>query len=151
LSISAALAPWQEGVETVSYIVAIVAAAGASWTYHRNSQRERAKWAVQLYEKFYEENRYKAMREAFDCDANSAEAQSIVEEEQTAFTDYLNFFELVCILVRNKQLRKADVLDLFQYYLGCLARHKAVVDYIGTHGFEQLDRFLKEQSFAGKA
>jgi hypothetical protein len=145
------LAHWKDAAQTVSYIIGILAAAGAAWTYHTNSQRERAKWAVQLYEKFYEEDRYRNMREVFDCDPNSAQVADVVGQESTAFTDYLNFFELVGFLVQTKQLRKTDVVDLFQYYLGCLSRHDRVVGYIGTHGFEQLDRFLKEQRLSLKA
>ncbi len=128
-----------------------MAAILAVHTYYTNSRRERAKWAVQLYEKFYEGDRYKTMRETFDCDANSPEVRKVVQEESTEFTDYLNFFELVCFLVQTKQLRKSDVLDLFQYYMDCLVRHDGVLDYIRTHGFEQLSRFLSEQGFAAKA
>ena|ERR1039457_6744799 len=133
--------------QTFYYAAAAIAALGAFLTYVWNSRRERAKWLFQLYEKFYEVQTYKKMRELFDCDANSAEVQSAVQKEETDFTDYLNFFELVCCLVRKRQIRKMDVLDVFQYYLSRLKRHKSVAEYISTHGFEHLDRFLKEQSF----
>lgn len=151
MTIMLSIACWKDAAQTISYVVGVVVAVFAVWNYYENSQRERAKWAVQLYEKFFEADRYTKMREAFDCDANSGEVQSIVQEESTKFTDYLNFFELVCFLFRTKQLRRTDVLTLFHYYLGCLSRHERVRTYIGTHDFEQLDRFLKEENLQVKA
>jgi len=151
MTIMQSIACWRDAAQTISYVVGVVVAVFAVWNYYENSQRERAKWAVQLYEKFFEDNRYKDMREKFDCDPNSVEVQSIVQNESTDFTDYLNFFELVCFLLRTKQLRRTDILDLFHYYLACLLRHERVADYISTHGFEQLERFLKEQNLQVKA
>ena len=110
----------KESAQILSYLAAAVAAIGAFLTYLRNSRHERAKWAVNLYEKFFESEQYKKMREKFDCNTNSLEVQTVVEEEPTAFTDYLNFFEMVCFLVREKELRDTEVLAIFQYYLGCL-------------------------------
>jgi hypothetical protein len=69
---------------------------------------------------------------------------AIVNEERTVFTDYLNFFEMVCFLVSEKELHDTQVLAIFQYYLSCLVKHESVTLYINTHGFEYLDRFLKE-------
>jgi hypothetical protein len=48
-------------------LVGIVSAILALRTYTTNSKRERAKLAVQLFEKFYEGERYKKVREALDC------------------------------------------------------------------------------------
>lgn len=88
------------------------------------------------------------MREIFDCAANSPDAAAVVRQESAAFTDYLNFFELVSFLAETKQLSERDVLRLFDYYLKCLKRHPQVVDYIQSKdkGFEQLSRFLARLS-----
>ena len=137
---------WKDAAQLASYAVGIIAAVLAVWTYRSNSRRERAKWAVQLYEKFYETELYKEMRNKLDCPADSKEVIDIVRQESFAFTDLLGFFELVAVLADNKQLSKRDVLDLFDYYLRCLGRHAAVVSYINepVNGFEHLSRFLRE-------
>ncbi len=139
------LASWKDAAQTVSYVGALIAAGLAWWTYHTNSQRERAKWAVQLYEKFYEEKSYRDMRDALDCDAASPDIEKLVHEEKPEFTDYLNFFELVCFLGKTNQISESDVLTLFEYYLRCLKRHPSVIRYINKpdHGFEQLREFLR--------
>lgn len=127
-------------------MLGIGAAVVAAITYASNSRRERAKWAVQLYEKFYESDRYKEMRESLDCDSDGELVLRYVGQESAAFTDYLNFFELVTFLTESKQLSKADVLRLFQYYLHCLKRHTSVMKYVDDEdkGFEQLRRFLSK-------
>jgi uncharacterized protein YdiU (UPF0061 family) len=122
LAISPVYEGWKEAAQAAYYIAAIVAAAGALLTYIQNSRRERAKWAVQLYEKFYETQRYQEMRDRLDCKADCDEIRTLIEQEPSAFTDYLNFFELVTFLAESKQVPKSDVLRLFQYYLGCLKK-----------------------------
>ena len=139
---------WKAVAEILSCGVAVVTAIGALITYRGNSRRERAKWAVQLYEKFYEAADYKRIRDELDCTANSAKVTDIVNRESPAFTDYLNFFELVAFLASDKQLSESDVLGLFQYYLHCLKRHNAVIKYVNDKdkGFEQLRGFLNKAS-----
>jgi len=84
------------------------------------------------------------MRNLLDCEANGPPIQCLVNEEGSDFTDYLNFFELAVYLSETKQISKADVNGLFQYYLNCLNRHDAVKNYLNNddNGFEQLKRFL---------
>lgn len=137
---------WKSLAEIASFGVGMLAAIGALLTYRSNSQRERAKWAVQLYEKFYEGDRYKEMRDRLDCTSDAADVQKLVSQEPSIFTDYLNFFELVTFLAETKQLSKDDVLRLFQYYLHCLKRHKVVMKYINNKdkGFEQLSEFFNK-------
>ncbi len=140
-----ALSSWYYAAQTASYVVGMIAAAVAVWTYRANSQRERAKWVVQLYEKFYEDTRYRAVREALDCEVTTPQVGVLVGPGAAPeFTDYLNFFELVCFLKRTKQLRSSDVLTLFDYYLKCLKRHAKVRDYINNreNSFGELKHFL---------
>ena len=132
-----------------SYAIGTIAVFVTAFTYWSNSRRERAKWAAHLYEKFYEDGRYKDIREKLDSSPNHPAVVELVTKERSAFTDYLNFFELVAFLARAKQITGSDVLSLFQYYLDCLRRHRAVMEYIGTQtkGFEQLKDFLNETAF----
>lgn len=141
-----ALEIWKAIAQLASYCVGIFAALGALLTYRGNSQRERAKWAVQLYDKFYETEHYKQIRDKLDCAADSTDVLGLVTQEPPAFTDYLNFFEMVTFLAETKQLSKMDVLRLFQYYLHCLKQHTVVMKYLNDKdkGFEQLSGFLNE-------
>ncbi|HTD54090.1 MAG TPA: hypothetical protein VK670_01815 [Silvibacterium sp.] len=115
-------------------------------TYRRNSRAERAKWAGQLFEKFYEADRYKKIRQKLDCGADDPAVAELVAQEGSGFTDYLNFFELVTFLARSEQLSRSDVLSLFKYYLDCLRQHPTVMKYVRdkSKGFEQLRDFLNE-------
>ena len=139
---------WQIGIyaQIVSYCVGAIAAILAVVTYRANARKERAKWTVQLYEKFYETQHYKRLREELDCDANAASVATLVTDEGSDFTDHLNFFEMVTILVRTGQLAKSDVLNFFQYYLQCLKRHQEVMRYLKNpdKGFESLSEFLRK-------
>ena len=133
-------------MQTIYYLAATIAALGAFLTYWNNSQRERAKWAAQLYEKFYETYYYKPIRKVLDCTPNSTEVIELVAEESDEFTDYLNFFEMVCFLAAKRQVLKKDVSTLFGYYLCCLKKHEAVMRYLNNkdNSFEQLSGFLKD-------
>ena len=141
-------------VEIAAYLAAAVSALAAAASavfamliYRRNARLERAKWAASLYEKFFESSRYKPVRDALDCAETGADAAAVarlVEDETPAFTDYLNFFELVAFLVESKQIAHGDAMGLFQYYLESLARHSRVRAYIGdkAKGFEKLSWLL---------
>jgi hypothetical protein len=141
-------AAWKDAAQPLYYSVAIAAALVALWTYRENSRRERAKWMIQLYEKFYEEERYKPIREMLDCELDSSQlprVKELVDEEDASFTDYLNFFEFVAFLAETKQIEKSDVLQLFQYYLKRMKQQHTVMAYIDNDqkGFEQLRGLLK--------
>ena len=109
---------------------------------------EHAEWVTKLYEKFYENNNLKAVRQSVDC-GNSEAHQQLVTEESAEFTDFLNFFEYVAYLWHNRQLSNAEVNGLFGYYLDCLFKSKAIMGYIentSTHSYEQLAALLHTRS-----
>jgi hypothetical protein len=114
------------------------------YTYHRSVKLERAKWIKDLYEKFYESMGLKMVRDAIDS-ANHTQIDTMVANEDPAFTDYLNFFEFLGYLWESKQISKEELLGLFDYYLGDLKKNKKIVDYIETpkKGFEKLQQLLK--------
>ncbi len=135
-------------VELVTAVGGMVAAFWALWVYHSNSRRERARWAEDLYTRFYEKHELKGVREKLDCEpgdaAGDAAIAHLVAEEPAALTDYLNFFEFVAYLQASKQLSEADVQALFSYYLECLRKHRTVAGYIKNphKGFEYLRKTL---------
>lgn len=136
------IAYWTAGI--VYSMVGTVAAIGALLVYRNNSKRERARWAEGLYTRFYEKPELKKVRDQLDCVAGDAGVASLVSEESSALTDYLNFFEFVAYLQSSKQLSRTDVHALFGYYLDCLRRHKDVVGYIRNKekGFEYLSKII---------
>ncbi len=140
------LEQWKSIVQIGSYLVAAVASIWAIRTYVRNSRRDRARWTIQLFEKFYEVRRYRKVRDLLDGVAEAPEIRAFVDREPSEFTDYLNFFELVIFLVHTGQLEESDVLGIFQYYLGCLQRHTPVMAYLNNKGkgFERLSEFLNK-------
>jgi hypothetical protein len=95
---------WKDFFETIYYIAASIAALGALYVYKQNSKFERAEWASQLYESFYPKDNLKTIRDKLDCTADSEEVKQLVAEEDSQFTDYLNFFEFVEFLKTTKQL-----------------------------------------------
>jgi hypothetical protein len=105
---------------------------------------ERAKWIKDLYEKFYESIGLKMVRDAIDS-ANHTQIDSMVAQEDPAFTDYLNFFEFLGYLWESKQIRKEELLGLFDYYLRDLGKNKNIAAYIAdpTKGFEKLQKLLE--------
>lgn len=119
----------------------------AVFVYRKNSDLERAKWQASLYEKFYEKDNLKEIREILDCDDEiSLEITNLIREESPKFTDYLNFFEFVAFLKKSKQLKMDEVDYLFGYYLDCLSRREDVREYILKRGYELLGQLLQEFS-----
>jgi hypothetical protein len=130
----------------VAALGTVGAAIYAARIYKSNSRLERARWASSLYEKFYERQELKKVRDALDCDAGTEQVNALVAMEDSDFTDYLNFFEYVAFLKHREQLKLEEVQDLFGYYLGCLSRHVAVREYIRRNGYERLDAILDAEA-----
>lgn len=131
-------------IQIVSSIAGIVAAFWALWVYRTNSRRERARWAENLYARFFERSELKTIRDRLDCLPGDPAVRQLVNEESAALTDYLNFFEFVAYLKSSKQLSETDIEALFGYYLDCLRRHPEVAAYIRDRGkgFEYLRKTL---------
>lgn len=122
----------------------LVAAFWAAWTYHQSVKLARARWIKELYEKFYEQQQLKPVRERLD----SGDEQSIaglVRDEEPSFTDYLNFFEFLAYLEESGQVKRADMLGIFGYYLQNLKSCPPVIAYIKdpAKGFEKLRWILE--------
>jgi len=129
-----------KGVQILSYMAGAAAAVSAVFVYRNNSRRERARWVESLYSRFFEKGELKQVRDILDCDSDDEKVNALVTEEGSAWTDYLNFFELVAYLQESKQVAAEDVKALFEYYIGYLKRHRAAMDYIRdeTKGFKYL-------------
>ena len=117
--------------QSIYYLLAAVSVLVAVLTYRKNSALERARWLASLYSKFYEALDLKRIRETLDENSpNSAQVRELVQQQDSGFTDYLNFFEFMAYLKDRRQLSKKDVAALFDYYLQLLSKHKDVRKYV---------------------
>lgn len=141
---------WRLIPQTLYYVVGIIAAIWALFVYRRNRRLEQAKWLSTFYDKFYESDKYKGVRELLDSEKVD-EIRIKVEGEEADFTDYLNFFEHVAIFARSRQLRTDDVEASFCYYLDCLKANEDVCEYINDRdkGYENLKAYLESRKDHG--
>jgi hypothetical protein len=140
---------WVESAKTVAELVAAAGslAAGfwAVWTYHSQLKVERAKWFKELYEKFYQDDQLRRIRDRLDTD-DSAVIARLVRDEPPEFTDYLNFFEFLGYFKERGQITWREVDGFFDYYLRILANNDHLRNYIfdRSKGFEKLRALLSE-------
>ena len=140
---------WKDLIQLLSSALAVIVAAFAVFNYYRSRKLEAARWALQLYEKFYEKDALKDIRRILDSNTpNDPSVAKLVSEEPDNFTDYLNFFEFIAFLQFRGQMAKDDVNTLFSYYLGCLRKHPAVYTYVTdrSKGYEQLSQMLQQRA-----
>ena len=100
-----------------------------------------------MYEKFYEKDHLKEVRQILDsADRDASEINKLVTAEPSEFTDYLNFFEFVAVLQKSGQLKSNEIEGLFHYYLDCLEKSPKIRDYLAAKGYEHLDEFLQART-----
>ena len=133
-------------IQYLSFLFSVASILVATLTYHRNMRLKRAEWLRSLFEKFYETERYKAVR--FRLDNPEALQKQGLEEEM--LVDYLNFFEFIASLHKLGQIRKEEVLMLFRYYLKLIENQGDIRTYIAENGFGNLDGLLKDLKKKGK-
>ena len=130
----------------------------ARQSYRRQVNLEQMRWLQQLYDSFYNSDRYRAVRQVIDFDdldqtlellrRGDADPYQLSLPERTQldqFTDYLNFFEWVAFLEEEGQLTFEQLDAMFKYYLTRLLeidKNRQLRKYIQSHGYEQLDRLL---------
>ncbi len=131
-------------MELVTLVAGLIAAWIAVVTYRQNVKLERGKWLKELYEKFYERDDLKRVRDLLDGNDQQAK-EKLLKEESPDFTDYLNFFEFVAYLWKTRQITLKEALGIFDYYLRSLKQNNGVAEYIENpaNGFEQLRELLK--------
>src|SRR5690349_14952238 len=117
----------KELAQLIFFVAGTASAIGAWLTYRANSQLESARWTVRMYEKFYEQADLKRTGEALDCEANDENVQSLVADKSSRLTDYLNFFELLAILHKSKQVSASAIEAMFGYYLDCIQRQASLM------------------------
>lgn len=131
--------------DLVQAIVVCVGVVVTVATYRRNSKLQRAEWIYRLYTQFYEGDRFKPIRRVIDYEKKEELAQleadlatDVDSDLHESFVDYLNFFEFICIQIKDGTVRRREVYDMFEYYLGRMNDYPFVVGYAEEFGYENL-------------
>ncbi len=139
--------------EILTYVQPIAITVGglyAVFTYRGEAKRRRSEWIYRLYTQFYETDRFKRMRRLVDYAPEEeikrltrhieVNADSDLHED---FADYLNFFEFLAIQHSYGNVKRQEIMDMFEYYLRRLKEQDYIVAYLDTYGFEHLSAFLR--------
>ena len=124
----------------LSVIITAISAWVAAANYRRSVKVQRAQLLSSLYTKFYEALDLKAIRAELDeQEPDSERIQNMVDDEEQAFTDYLNFFEFM------GEITPKDAAAMFDYYLSVLNKHTRVRDYVNNleKGYGYLSDLIK--------
>ena len=130
-------------IQIALWILSLIGIFIAWTTFRQNTKLKRAEWLRSLFEKFYESDHYKDIRSKIDGTTIQQDVSGNSQLEEK-LVDYLNFFEFIASLWKLKQLKKNEVLMLFDYYLKNINRLDILKLYIRNYGFENLAAFLKE-------
>lgn len=129
--------------------VIVIGAVMALMTYRRDAKLRRSEWLYRLYQQFYENDRFDPVRRILDYEPEEEIRQLSTDidnmdgtDSHEAFVDYLNFFEFIAVQLKNKNIRRDEVLDMFDYYIRRLGDHAFVVSYMRTYGYENLDHLV---------
>src|SRR5277367_1758575 len=136
-------------------VAALFAATGAliaAFSYRHNVRLKRGEWLQRLFQQFYEQERYRYIRDLLDY-RQERELVSLHEhlhaETRDAYVDqlwdYLNFFEFVEGLVKLKQISAEDRNYLFEYPLRRIGADKDGRDALRREGFERLAAYFGAQ------
>lgn len=116
------------------YLAGIVAALSSYFLYRRNSTRERMKWLFDLYKRFYNEEKFQDMSTKIEAGDTKFIEQDQKEPLQN-LDQYLNFFEFVGILWKQKEIELDEIKDMFDYPLRQIAKSSSVLDYVREYGY----------------
>jgi hypothetical protein len=134
-----------------AYTAAIGGIIFTAFGYFKNNKLKRGEWLKQLFEKFYEQEKFQLIRrkieygaliDYLDLDEKGEPKDDLHEEE---FVNYLNFFEFIAVLQKEGHVSKAEVNDLFGYYFKKLKQEAFIINYIKKtdYGFENISNLLK--------
>ena len=149
----------------IGTVVVAGAATLARRSYRHQIGLEQMKWLQQLYDNFYNSDRYKAVRQRIDfddletllqllrkSDVAPQELRTQEKDQLDQFTDYLNFFEWIGYLEREGQITFENIDAMFKYYLVRLLQvdvSHQLRKYISDHGYEELHNLLNRYSKIG--
>lgn len=132
-------------------VATLVGGAVTIYTYWKNSGLKRAEWLYQLYEKFYEAEYYKKMRQLIDYEREEqiAKLRNGVENDCEdelieSLVDYLNFFEFIASLWKLGQLSEREICMVFEYYILRVSDYDFINRFMAEEGFEYLPQLIAQ-------
>jgi hypothetical protein len=95
---------------------------------------------MKLYDKFYEDEERTRIRRLLDASEErehllDAIGSEVGTKDVESFSDYLNFFEFVGILMKLKQLEEEEVEMMFDYYIQKLQDDR-IKTFCERYGYE---------------
>ena len=144
----------EDAIKYAQFLAYCAAAFGVIFTsinYFNSLKVKRGEWIKSLFEKFYEQDRFKKIRKEIEYEklrsflAIDGKGRACNEENEELLVDYLNFFELLATLIKNKHIRRSEVLDLFSYYFNLLKTDIFIRRYVEQFGFKNLNALLNER------
>jgi|SRR5690348_9297102 len=126
--------------------------------YQERSRAEKMRWLSKFFEEFYENKRFRMIRQKIDF-GDFSEIKRLLEkgagtdfaqEERDLFddfTDYLNFFEMIAYLKKRDQIDDDEMRAMFDYYFRRLVEipeGNCVLEYLRAANFGNLYELLLE-------
>jgi hypothetical protein len=134
----------------VTLCISLLGVALPAWlaliAYRNQTRTKTAEFLLALHKSFFVDEFYKTIRDQID--SGSAEAiDALVKEETPAFTDFLNFFELVAYMEKQGTLSNDDIAALLGHYLRILCENASLTAYIADskNGFEHLKNLVEHR------
>ena len=132
-----------EWVQLLSYIVSGIGILIAGISYARNKKLQKVEWIESLFEKFYEKETYKEVRKWIDYKLLKDELSNDVNKnKEEKLADFLNFFEFIATLEKEKQLSLDEIKNLFAYYLYLIKSDEVCLQFISDYKFKNLSKLL---------
>ena len=139
--------------QILGYSFATIGIIISAYTYKKNIKIKRGEWLKNLFEKFYSETYFGEIRRnieyntlpdflAVDTAKMPTDEKEKFEKREESFVNYLNFFEFISMLIRQKHINFSESDDMFGYYLKKMNSSQSVKNYIIKYGFENLENIL---------
>lgn len=120
----------------------------SAYVFHKHNNLEKAKWLLNLWEKFFYEKKYSKIRQLFDSPNKFGELVKITSDKEhnleEDFVDYLNFFQFIASLRKSDQLEITEIKMMFDYYLSLIGERECVMDYLKKNKFDELHDLVEE-------
>lgn len=153
---------WQAFANIILAIAAVIGGVWALFNYQKSRRTAAAHWLHSLYKDFYFEERFAAVRVQLEFHFTKhieplIERMNLAPEEEVDdknvetlrnLDGFLNYFEYIAYLEKEKQLKRKDREALFQYWFDLIKspEHSTLRRYLLQWGYENLVSIGKIQT-----
>ena len=133
----------KDWLDTSIKLIGLIGIYIAAINYRSQRIIKKGEWLKSLFEKFFEDDRYKDVRLWVDFEILDKElSDDLNHAKEEKLSDFLNFFEFIANLEAENQISHKDVLNLFQYYLQRIKQSPLCMQWIKQYGFKKLENLL---------